>query len=178
MFSRVSNVPFSNGQGCPWFHTAAMFFAPQKTRVLASKNWQGCTFRSGTDAAGIKQKRCFDVRQNSPSKIYKDVHSEKRHGCRWYYTAAMFFASAKNSRPRIDKDVNSWTAWGIAAVAIFKRCTSVYNAWERVWLFIKCQTRFLMEPRPSVDVLKQQFLQCCLEPPSAMAEVWGETLLL
>ena len=74
----------------------------------------------------------FCFAKNSRQRIDKDVHSEAARiplvpselmfsrasnapfpngqGCPWFHTEAMFFASAKNSRPRIDKDVNSWTA--------------------------------------------------------------------
>ena len=52
------------------------------SKNVSLSNTQGCTLRSGTDAAGIKQTRCFDVRQNSQSKMYKDVHFQNCHGWR------------------------------------------------------------------------------------------------
>ena len=43
-------------------------------KKLACKFWHGSQFRTDKDVRGIRQTRCFDVRQNSQSKMYKDVH--------------------------------------------------------------------------------------------------------
>ncbi|MGP1445013.1 hypothetical protein [Treponema sp.] len=80
---------FPNGQGCPWFHTAAMFFSPQKTRV------QELDKDVHSEAARMPlvlktAAMFFSPQKTRVQELDKDVHSEKRHGCRWYYTAAMF----------------------------------------------------------------------------------------
>ena len=74
--ARGGYPPFFYRYGC---HRSRMYvlyilgceFAACK---LMSQHWQGCQFRSGTDAAGSKRKRVFCSTKNSQSKMYMDVH--------------------------------------------------------------------------------------------------------
>ena len=52
---------------------------------------------------------------------YTDVHHQNGHGCPWFHAVAIFWL-CQNSRPRIDKEVNSWTALWDCSDSLFAVC--------------------------------------------------------
>ena len=91
-------------------------------RKLTSQHWQGCQFRSGTDAAGSTQQRRFDSVRNSQSKMYMDVHFWRAAQDR---SGILFIASMVQQQP---------STWGEA----LRDFAEAIKRYKRIAWFLHC----------------------------------------